>query len=107
MEVRPWQIVALATLCFIHAMHLLEVSVSAVLETRRDASGSDSYVPDVIQGIGLPSGDCASVSMPHLDWAGVRTGGWTRSWAQWVNDGRGGYSCQRTLRYAAGGWGLA
>lgn len=77
------------------------------LASSSDASGSDSYVPDVIQGIGLPSGGCASVSMPHLDWAGVRTGGWTRSWAQWVNDGRGGYSCQRTLRYAAGGWGIA
>ena len=41
MEVRPWQIVALATLCFIQAMHLLEVSVSAVLETRRTVSDVD------------------------------------------------------------------
>jgi hypothetical protein len=69
---------------------------------------SSAPVPDVHQAVGLPStGTCASVSMPGLDWAAVATGGWTPSWAQWMNEGRGGFTCQRTLHYSDGHWALS
>lgn len=60
---------------------------------------------DAHQAIGLPtSGTCAGLSMPGLDWAGVAAGGWTQSWAQWMNDGHGGAVCQRTIHFSNGGW---
>lgn len=43
--------------------------------------------------------DCTSVDLPELDWSGVESGGWTPSWAWWVNDGQGGPVCTRTLVY--------
>lgn len=60
MEIRPWQIVALATLCFIQAVHLLEVSVSAVLE-----GSSHANVVELAEfGIG---GDDVNSVYDHLD----------------------------------------
>lgn len=34
-----------------------------------------------------------------MNWAGVESGGWGKSWAQWMNDGAGGAVCTRTLIY--------
>jgi hypothetical protein len=63
-----------------------------------------STPPDVLQHVGLPmSGNCADVDDSTLNWAGVSTGGWTPSWAQWMNDGSGGAICGRTLYYAPSG----
>jgi hypothetical protein len=59
---------------------------------------------DVLQHVGLPkSGSCADVDDSKLNWAGVKSGGWTASWAQWANNGSGGAICGRTLRYAPSG----
>lgn len=58
-------------------------------------------VEDVVQQVGLPaSGSCADVVDDAMNWAGVASGGWARSWAQWVHDGRGGDVCTRTLTYS-------
>lgn len=59
-----------------------------------------SAPPDVLQQIGAPpNGDCAAVAPAPLNIGGSGPGGWGRSWAQWVNDGRGGAVCTRTLTY--------
>lgn len=56
---------------------------------------------DVIQHVGLdPDGDCVFDDSPH-NIGGATTGGWGRSWAQWVNNGQGGAVCVRTLTYSA------
>ncbi len=55
---------------------------------------------DVIQQVGRPTSGCENLALPSLDWAGVSSGGWTPSWAQWVDGGRGGPVCTRTLAYS-------
>ena len=60
MEVRPWQIVALATLCFIQALHHLETGLSAVLE----GSNHSNVVELAESGIG---GDDVNAVYEHLD----------------------------------------
>ena len=60
--------------------------------------------PDVMQQVGVPStGTCATFSDSTLDWAGVPSGGWGTSWAQWINDGLGGAVCTRTLYWQPSG----
>jgi len=64
-------------------------------------------IPDVIQQVGLPaSGSCDSVDSTALNWAGVKSGGWTQSWAEWAQGGTGGSVCTRTLHYD-NGWTVA
>lgn len=55
---------------------------------------------DYIQQVGVPaSGDCADVPSPTAHWPGFPFGGWSKSWAQWINDGKGGPVCTREIRY--------
>jgi len=57
----------------------------------------------VLQQFGRPDvGSCDDVAPGTLDWSGVTSGGWSESWAQWVNNGNGGAVCTRTLTYHAG-----
>lgn len=64
-------------------------------------------IPDVIQQVGLPgSGSCDAVDDEALNWAGVKGGGWEKSWAEWVDNGQGGAVCTRTLHYDDG-WTVA
>ena len=63
--------------------------------------------PPVLQQVGMPDTmKCTDVDDSHLNWSGVRSGGWTPSWAQWVRDGQGGPVCGRWLTYvsATGHW---
>ena len=70
----------------------------------------DSEAPaDHMQQVGVPStGSCTDVDREDLNWSGVASGGWGRSWAQWANDGAGGDICVRTLYYRSGlgRWGI-
>ena len=65
-------------------------------------SSSDSNTPaPVTQQFGKPSlGTCDAAQPAGLDWAGVSSGGWADSWAQWMNNGNGGFVCTRTLVYS-------
>ncbi len=53
----------------------------------------------------LADGSC-DITDPSYNLAGVESGGWTSSWAQWPNGGTGGNVCARTLVYsdALGHW---
>lgn len=68
------------------------------------ASGETHFGPaDEIQQVGQPASGCENLSLPLLDWAGVSSGGWAPSWAEWVNGGLGGPVCTRTLAFSTSG----
>ena len=45
------------------------------------------------------TGTCDAAQPEGLNWAGVASGGWSESWAQWANGGQGGTVCTRMLEY--------
>lgn len=53
---------------------------------------------DYFQQVGVPaSGNCADVD-PHIGhWPGFPLGGWSKSWAWWINGGNGGPVCTREV----------
>jgi len=58
--------------------------------------------PDVLQQTGVPnSGQCADVDDSDARFLGY-TGGWSKSWAEWINQSAGSEVCTRTLTYQAG-----
>ena len=65
-------------------------------------SSSSSNTPaPATQQFGKPaSGTCDAAQPAGLDWAGVPSGGWANSWAEWMNSGTGGFVCTRTLVYS-------
>jgi hypothetical protein len=70
--------------------------------TSSSMSPTQNLPSDVIQQVGIPeSMTCADFRDDSLNWAGISSGGWTQSWAQWVNDGNGRAVCTRTLVYTA------
>lgn len=53
---------------------------------------------DYLQQVGVPaSGDCADVNPSVGHYPGFPVGGWSKSWAWWINDGTGGAVCTREL----------
>lgn len=55
---------------------------------------------DVMQQVGRSADASCDAGMDvSLNWAGVPSGGWASSWAQWMNDGQGGFVCGRVLFY--------
>jgi len=78
----------------------LVVSVSSV--TPSVNSGTAVVLPpDILQSVGLPaSGNCVGIDDKDLNWAGATSGGWTASWAQWMNAGKGGAVCSRFLAFS-------
>jgi hypothetical protein len=63
--------------------------------------------PPVMQQFGMPTtGTCDAAAPLVLNWGGAGSGGWGNSWAEWMNGGRGGAVCTRTLVYsnASGHW---
>ncbi len=58
---------------------------------------------DAIQQVGVPaSGDCADVRPSVGHYPGFPFGGWSKSWAYWINDGKGGPVCTREIYYDTG-----
>lgn len=53
---------------------------------------------DYFQQVGVPaSGNCADVPTPVGHFRGYPIGGWSKSWAWWINEGRGGAVCVRAV----------
>lgn len=74
------------------------------------SSASASAPAPIVQQFGVPAmGTCDAAASASLNWAGVASGGWSISWGEWMNGGRGGAVCTRTLVYStqAGAWGVA
>lgn len=69
------------------------------------SSSAGSGPAAVVQQFARPaSGTCDAAQPAGLNWSGVASGGWSESWAQWVNGGTGGAICTRTLSYSSGAW---
>ena len=78
--------------------------------TGGDDDEMDQTPPAIIQQVGLPpSGVCDDVVDGMFGTQTYVRGGWTRSWATWMNGGLGGAICTRMLVYsnAQGRWILA
>ena len=59
---------------------------------------------DYLQAVGLPpTGSCDDVDPEAGHWPGAPHGGWSQSWEQWMNDGRGGAVCVRTVETTESG----
>ncbi|MSW94731.1 MAG: hypothetical protein F2806_07320 [Actinobacteria bacterium] len=88
------------------------LSVSAVasvaLTISVTALPTDVPPPDLLQQVGAPSASaCSTFIDTTLNWAGAPSGGWAPSWAQWVNQGKGGAVCSRSLYWLSSGrWGV-
>ena len=57
--------------------------------------------PPVLQQLPAPDSGSCDLTITTYDWGGSSSGGWTKSWAQWANDGTGGAVCTRTLVYSS------
>jgi hypothetical protein len=65
------------------------------------SSDSSSAPAPVVQQFGKPTtGTCDEATSEDLNWSDVASGGWSESWAQWMNGGNGGAVCTRTLVYS-------
>jgi hypothetical protein len=67
----------------------------------------DSTPPPVLQQFGKPTTDtCDAAATEMLNIGGAESGGWSESWAEWMNGGLGGAVCTRMLVYsnALGHW---
>lgn len=63
-----------------------------------DTPISEPMAHDEFQQVGVPaSGDCADVPATVGHYPGYPIGGWSRSWARWINDGAGGPVCTREV----------
>jgi len=63
-------------------------------------SAGNSGPTPILQQFATPAmGTCDAAQPEGLNWAGVASGGWGESWAQWANGGRGGTVCTRMLEY--------
>lgn len=83
--------------------------LTSLLLARARAISADQVPPPILQQVALPaSGECTGITTEN-DWAGVGSGGWSRSWAQWPDGGNGGAVCTRTLVYRPylGRWAVA
>jgi hypothetical protein len=64
---------------------------------------TNDFVPgpilhDDLQQVGVPaSGNCDDVDPRVGHYPGAPFGGWSKSWAMWINEGKGGPVCTREL----------
>jgi hypothetical protein len=93
---RPTSLPAGTYTVALFALGVFQVGLSNVV-----ISSVEDFGPaDVTQQIGKPAAGCEKIDRPDLDWAGVPSGGWNASWAEWANEGKGGAVCARTLSYS-------
>ena len=79
-----------------------------ILQGTQPAGGSGSA--DILQQVSVPtSGTCADIADDYARYGTDVSGGWTKSWAEWINNGLGGDVCTRTLEYSTslGQWVVA
>ena len=73
---------------------------NSILTITFDTFDEPSGPPDLLQQFAVdPDNDCNSAPAP-IDLFNVpRDGGWSKSWAQWPNEGTGGFICTRQVMY--------
>lgn len=86
---------------------LATFTITAASGSGAAASAVEALPSPIVQQFGKPaSGTCDAAAPVTLNWGGAGSGGWGESWAQWVNGGKGGAVCTRTLVYSnnLGAW---
>jgi hypothetical protein len=85
--------------------YLYDVAFATYVDTAFSSSSGGVATPPptpVLEQFGRPIvGLCTDAVPEHINVAGAPRGGWGESWAQWMNGGRGGAVCTRTLVYSA------
>ena len=77
------------------------LAAGGVAAMANPAMADNNVTSDVVQAVGMPaSGVCTAITQTDLNWAGVQSGGWTAGWGDWLNGGKGGKACVRTLTYS-------
>lgn len=78
------------------------------------ASAAGSVPRGAMQQFAVPSGtiseQCPAFVPEHVDWLGLqghRELGWGLSYAEWPNEGRGGFVCVRNVRWTGTTWVIA
>ncbi len=101
------------TVQFNDSASMFAITISTMTVTYQQTIVSQATEPapvPILQQVGRPvSGSCEDLVTEELHLAGVASGGWGESWAQWMNDGTGGFVCSRTLVYSnnANAWSIA
>ena len=76
----------------------LPVTVTNAPVAPAHADGSTPQPIVGLQQVGVPaSGDCADVPASVGHDQGFPIGGWSKTWANWINNGTGGPVCTRTV----------
>jgi hypothetical protein len=71
---------------------------ATITVTVTDSFVAEPVIHDDLQQVGVPaSGDCADVPASVGHYPGFPIGGWSKSWAWWINDGAGGPVCTREV----------
>lgn len=77
------------------------ISVTVPRASAPTDAATVSAPPGVQQQVGRSeTATCDEDGPVDLNWAGVGPGGWSESWAGWMNGGAGGFVCTRTLVYS-------
>jgi hypothetical protein len=77
------------------------VVFSTYVLTPTSSSEPVSHPTPILQQFGKPlEGTCEEAAPVSLNWGGAQGGGWGESWEQWMNDGKGGSVCTRTLAFS-------
>jgi len=76
----------------------LEIGDIPLTVTNDPITRSGAHPVVGLQQVGVPaSGDCADVPVSVGHDQGFPIGGWSKSWANWTNNGTGGAVCTRTV----------
>jgi hypothetical protein len=74
------------------------LAIPSVTLVVTDSPINEPFAHDEFQQVGVPaSGDCVDVDPITGHYPGYPIGGWSKSWAQWINDGTGGPVCTREV----------
>ena len=77
---------------------VLSLTVTNAPVAPAHADGSTPQPIVGLQQVGVPaSGDCADVPVTVGHDQGFPIGGWSKTWANWINNGTGGPVCTRTV----------
>ena len=77
------------------------IVLDSIIATISNSEGSAAVPDPVLQQFGKPAtGTCDAAAPVTLNWGGAGSGGWGESWSQWMNGGKGGAVCTRTLVYS-------
>lgn len=88
----------LGTLSGLMIIQAFNAGAPRINVTITDTPIEDPKPHDEFQQVGVPaSGDCSDVAPEVGHYPGYPIGGWSKSWAQWINDGTGGPVCTREI----------